>query len=108
MRTRLGGGSVDRVARREFKKQVSGLLWAAAGHDDRGLERGKNPAGRSGPALARRTTHRQFTRRLLRADWERRKGPRLPDQGLCEPKIIWTCAPQLLSIRIHSCLVGAV
>jgi len=36
--------------------------------------------------LPRRTTHRQFTRRLLRADWERRKGPRLPDQGLCEPK----------------------
>ena len=30
-----------------------------------------------------------------------------PDGGLCEPKILWACSPQLLSNRLHTCNVGA-
>jgi len=29
------------------------------------------------------------------------------DHGLCEPKILWACAPQLLSNRLHIGIVGA-
>ena len=35
------------------------------------------------------------------------KGAGLPDDGLCEPKILWARAPQLLSNRLHTCNVGA-
>ena len=35
------------------------------------------------------------------------KAARLPDDGMCESKILWACAPQLLSNRLHTCIVGA-
>ena len=57
--------------------------------------------------LAGRTAHRQFARRLLCVDRISGKGARLRDDGLCEPKIVWACAPQLLSNRLHTCVVRA-